>query len=137
MPACALVRPVTFFESLDVLPPEVRADLNARTGQIRTRSDPPDPKANLGPDASATPLLTYVAKARGQWLVGYMTFGFVLQDVTVSYLVQDPQSDYELPPENPKAHPQGALVGDPCTAANAFLKGVHVLPGWQKTDGAP
>ena len=121
---CALSRPVTFFEDLSALPPEIRSDFTARkqiyprTEKGITFSDTPGPNEKIGS------VLLFVAHAENQWLIGYVYGGIAIRTVTVAYLRN----------EDGKSRPylMGALQGNTCTSVNAFLQGAEVEPGWER-----
>lgn len=121
---CTLVRPVTFFEDMNVLPTGIRSDILKRAGVIYPRKERGVTFSDMiGPGDKVGALLLYVARANNQWLTSYMYGGITIRTVTVPYL-QDESSTTTTP------YLMGALQGDGCTAANAFLTGVSVEAGW-------
>lgn len=123
---CALVRPVAFFEDINALPIEIRSDIEKRYGNIYPRteknlnfSDMPRPNTKWGAQ------LIYVAHATNQWLISYIYGGAAIQTVTVSYIQTETGTDRT-------PYLMGGLQGGGCAAANAFLSGVSVEPGWQR-----
>ena len=123
---CHLIRPVTFFEDMNALPAEIRLDIVKRAGVIypRTAKSVTFNHA-VGPKSTASNVLLYVARDNNQWLASYIYGGIAVRTVTVSYL-----KSVSMTTTTP--YLMGALQGDGCTAANAFLKGVSVEIGWQR-----
>jgi hypothetical protein len=122
---CSLFRPIEFFDDLNALPREVRSDFTKRIGIIHARSEKVDFSDTPNLTAKTGNQLLYVGRAKNQWLISYVYGGFVIRDVTVSYLY-----DESVPKSQPLL--MGALQGNGCTAANAFLQGAAVEPGWQR-----
>ena len=117
---CPLARPVTFFEDMNALPTEIRLDLIRRVGVIYPKTEEGITFGDaLGPKSKAGNVLLYVARDNDQWLASYTYGGIAIRTVTVSYL-QSKSATIKAP------HFLGALQGDGCTVANAFLKGVSV-----------
>lgn len=123
---CPLTRRVTFFEDMNALPAEIRSDLIKRVGVIYPRTDKSVTFSDaLGAESKVVNVLLYVARDNDQWLASYMYGGIAIRTVTVSYL-QSASATTKRP------FFMGALQGDGCTAANAFLKGVSVETGLQR-----
>lgn len=123
---CALIRPVTFFEDMSALPVEIRSDIVKRYGVIYPKTEKGVTFSDVvGPKSKVGALLLYVARDKDQWLVSYVYGGIAIRTVTVSY-IQSQTTTTTTP------YLMGALEGDGCTVANAFLKGVSVEPGWQR-----
>lgn len=123
---CPLIRPVTFYEDMNALPAEIRSDIVKRAGVIYPRTEKGVTFSDiLGPKSKVGNVLLYVARDKNQWLASYMYGGIAIETVTVSYLQSDSTT-------TPTPYLMGALRGDGCTAANAFLKGVGVEMGWQR-----
>ena len=123
---CALIRPVTFSENISELPSEIQSDLKLRGADIYPRteknlnfSDFPSQNSKMGSQ------LLYVAHAEKQWLISYIYGGVAIRVVTISYIQSESST-------TTKPYLMGALEGDGCTAANAFLKGVSVEAGWER-----
>lgn len=122
---CALIRSITFYEDMSALPSEIRLDIQKRVGFIYPRSERGLNFSDaIGPRSKVGRQLLYVAREEDQWLISYMYGGIAIKTVTVSYLL----SGSKLAT---KPYLMGALEGDGCTAANAFLKGISVEPSWQ------
>jgi hypothetical protein len=123
---CPLIRPVTFFKDMNALPAEIRSDIAKRAGVIYSTTDKSVTFSDVvGPKSKVGKALLYVARDNDQWLLSYMYGGIAIRTVTVSYL--QGHSTMTTTP-----YFRGALEGDGCTAANAFLKGVSVEMGWQR-----
>lgn len=123
---CVLIRPVTFFEDLSALPAEIRKDFVRRVGVIYPRTEKGVNFSDvIGSTSKIGSLLLYVARDENLWLVSYTYGGVAIRTVTVSYIQKEDTTN--APP-----YLSGALEGDGCTAANAFLKGVSVEAGWQR-----
>lgn len=123
---CALIRQVTFYDNMSSLPPEIKADIAKRHGPILPRMARGISFSDVASSSSKPgPLPLYVAHETNQWLVSYTYGGISIRTVTVSYVQNESGTD-----KTP--HLKGALEGDGCTVANAFLKGVSVEPGWQR-----
>ncbi|WP_010219249.1 hypothetical protein [Sphingomonas sp. PAMC 26621] len=123
---CPLIRPVTFFEDMNALPAEIRSDIVKRAGVIYPRTEKGATFSDvLGPKSKVGKVLIYVARDNNQWLASYMYGGIAVRTVTVSY-IQSESTTTTTP------YLIGALEGDGCTVANAFLKGVSVNMGWQR-----
>lgn len=125
LPDCQLVRPLTFFEELSDLPPEIRTDFEARVGHIYPRSEKGVSFSDvIGPGTKFGKQVSFVAHNKNQWLISYVYGGIAIRTVTVSYLLNE---------HEPLAKPylMGALEGDACDVANAFLRGISVEAGWE------
>jgi hypothetical protein len=123
---CPLIRPVTFFEDMNALPAEIRSDIVKRAGVIYPRTEKGVTFSDvLGPKSKVGKVLLYVARDNNQWLVSYMYGGIAIRTVTVSYIQSESTT-------TTKPYLNGALEGDGCTGANAFLKGVSVEMGWER-----
>lgn len=124
--ACDLVTPMTFFDNMSDLPPEIQSDINKRHGIIYPRgskaisfSDTPSRGLKVSSE------LSYIGHVKNQWLISYTYGGIAIRSVTVSYTLHR-NAKVTMP------YLMGALEGDSCTAANTFLKGVVVEAGWQR-----
>lgn len=123
---CVLVRPVTFFEDLSALPTEITTDFAKRVGVIYPRIEKGVNFSDVvGPTSKLGSLLIYVANYKNQWLVSYTYGGISIRTVTVAYIQSTSRS-------STKPYLSGALEGDGCVAANTFLQGVDVEPGWSR-----
>ena len=123
---CPLIRPVTFFKDMNALTAEIKSDIVKKAGVIYPRTYKNVTLSDaLGPMSKVGNVLLYVARDKNQWLASYVYGGIAIRTVTVSYLQS--QSMTTTTP-----YLMGALEGDGCTAANAFLKGVSVEMGWQR-----
>ena len=123
---CPLIRPVTFFEDMNALPAEIRSDIVKRAGVIYPRTEKGVTFSDvIGPKSKVGKVLLYVARDNNQWLASYIYGGIAVRTVTVSY-IQSESTTTTTP------YLMGALEGDGCTVANAFLKGVRVDMGWQR-----
>ena len=121
---CALSRQVAFDDDMGALPPEIKTDILKRHGPILPRMDKGISFSDFA-SSSSKPVLLYVAHEKNQWLVSYTYGGIAIRTVTVSYIQNESGTD-----KTP--YFKGALEGNGCTVANAFLKGVSVEPGWQR-----
>ncbi|RYF39926.1 MAG: hypothetical protein EOO38_22625 [Cytophagaceae bacterium] len=77
----------------------------------------------VGPNPKTGRLLIYVASHKNQWIVSYTYGGISIRTVTVAYIQSTSRT-------STKPYLSGALEGDGCVAANTFLHGVEVEPGW-------
>ena len=121
---CALIRQVAFYDDMSALPPEIKIDIAKRHGLILPRMAKGISFSDVA-SSSSKPVLLYVAHEKNEWLVSYTYGGIVIRTVTVSYIQSESGTD-----KTP--YLMGALEGDACTVANAFLRGVSVEPGWQR-----
>jgi hypothetical protein len=123
---CVLVRPVTFFEDLSALPTEIMTDFAKRVGVIYPRTEKGVNFSDVvGPTSKVGRLLIYVANHENQWLVSYTCGSISIRTVTVAYIQSTSKTSTE-------PYLSGALEGDGCVAANTFLHGIDVEPGWSR-----
>ena len=126
LPNCQLIRPLTFFEKLSDLPPEIKTDFEDRVGQIYPRSEKGISFSDVvGHNSKFGNQLLYIAHEKNRWLISYMYGGIAIRTVTVSYILNETGPRMKL-------YLAGALQGDGCTVTNAFLGGVSVEPGWER-----
>lgn len=85
LPDCRLVRPLSFFEELSDLPPEIKTDFEARASHIYARSEKGVSFSDaVGPNTKFGRQVLFVAHEGNLWLISYMYGGDTDSDGIVS-----------------------------------------------------
>ncbi len=120
--ACVLPDPaVTFLDSLDAVPEVIRTDLLARTGAMAARTEPFDAADFTTPATASLPRHRFLRAAHSglRWMIWYEHGGYSDHTHLAVYVIVMDGRD-----PTPVAHLSENLVGPPCAAAEAVLKGV-------------
>ena len=104
LPECRFDDPVIFSDSLEDLPEPVEADFLARVGPVHPASEEK---------------FIFVARSGDRWIVYYLFGGITAGTRMVGYTHFEGTDRISL---------HGALQGEPCAMARAFLAGVNVVP---------
>ena len=111
----------TYFDRLDALPEPIRTDLLAHTGAMAARTEPFNAVDYATPATASLPHHRFLRAAHSglRWMIWYEHGGYGDHIHLAVYVLgvrgRDP---------TPFASASGNLVGPPCAAAEAVLKGV-------------
>ena len=109
------------FERLDALPQPIRTDLLSRTGPMASRDEPFNATDYSVPATADLPHHRFLRAAHTglRWMIWYEHGGYGDHVHLAVYVLGVRGTD-----PTPIASPSGNLVGPPCAAAEAVLKGV-------------